>query len=150
MIEVIQILPQTLTSNTDDINFSTVDVRTRSANCCGWLQYMPGGSLFTIIGGGRFKVTFNGNVSSETAGALAIALKSNGTDIEGTESDTVIAAVGDYQNVSFTKILEICPRVNTTFSVGSLAAIGGVTPIVETEIPIIKDGQIIVERLSGN
>lgn len=150
MIEVLQILPQTLTSNTDNINFSTIDVRTRSANCCGWLQYMPGGSDLTIIGGGRFKVTFNANVTSETAGQIAIALKSGtGSDVEGTESDAVIGTAGEYTNVSFTKILEICPRVNTTIAVGSLSALGGVTPVVETEIPVIKDGQLIVEKLNG-
>ena len=151
MIETLQILPQTLTSNTDNINFTTTDVRTRSATCCGWLQHMNGGSDFTIIGGGRFKVTFNANVSSDVAGPIALALKSStGTDVEGSETDTVIATAGDYMNVSFTKILEVCPRVNTTVAVGSLAAIGGVTPAVVTEIPTIKDGNLIIEKLSGN
>ena len=77
MIQTLQILPQALTSNTDNINFTTIDVRTRTATCRGWLQYMNGGSDFTIIGGGRFKVTFNANVTAETAGALALALKSS-------------------------------------------------------------------------
>ncbi len=76
MIQTFQILPQALTSNTDNINFTTTDVRTRSANCCGWLQYMNGGSDFTIIGGGTYKVSFNANVTSEVAGQLALALKS--------------------------------------------------------------------------
>ena len=152
MIETLQILPQTLTSNTDNINFTTTDVRTRSATCCGWLQHMNGGSDFTIIGGGRFKVTFNANVSSDVAGAIALALKSStGTDVEGSETDTVIATAGDYMNVSFTKILEVCPRVNTTIAVGSLATLGGVIPAVPTVAnPIIKDGNLIIEKLSGN
>ena len=152
MIETLQILPQTLTSNTDNINFTTTDVRTRSATCCGWLQHMNGGSDFTIIGGGRFKVTFNANVSSDVAGAIALALKSStGTDVEGSETDTVIATAGDYMNVSFTKILEVCPRVNTTIAVGSLPALGGVIPAVPTVAnPIIKDGNLIIEKLSGN
>ena len=145
-----EILPQVLTSNTDNINFNTIDVRTRSANCCGWLQYMNGGSDFTIIGGGRFKVSFNANVTSETAGSIALALKSSlGSDVEGTEMDVEVATAGDYYNISFTKVLEICPRVNTTFAIGSIPAIGGVTPVVETEIPTIKDGNIIIERLHG-
>lgn len=149
MIEVLQILPQTLTSNTDNINFTTIDVRTRSATCCGWLQYMNGGSDLTIIGGGRFKITFNANVTSDTAGQLALALKSaTGTDVEGTETDAVITTAGDYTNVSFTKILEVCPRVNTTIAVGSIPALGGVTPVVTTEIPIIKDGNLIIEKVN--
>ena len=56
--------PQVLSSNSDNINFDFVDVRSRSADCCGWLQYMPGGSDFTILGGGTFIISFNCNVSS--------------------------------------------------------------------------------------
>ena len=149
MIQTIQILPQVLTSNTDNLNFSTIDVRSRSANCCGWLQYMNGGSDFTIIGGGRFLISFNANVTSETAGALALALKSSlGSDVEGTEMDVTVATAGDYYNISFTKITEVCPRVNTTFAIGSLPAIGGVTPVVETEIPTIKDANLLIEKMS--
>ena len=149
MIQAIQILPEVLTSNTDNLNFSTIDVRTRSANCCGWLQYMNGGSDFTIIGGGRFKISFNANVTSETAGSIAFALKSSlGSDVEGTEMDVEVATAGDYYNISFTKILEVCPRVNTTIAIGSLPAIGGVTPAVTTEIPTIKDANLIIEKLS--
>lgn len=149
MIQALQITPEILTTNSDNINFDTVDLRSRTANCCGWLQYMPGGSDFTIIGGGTFKVSFNANVTSETAGSVAIALKTaTGTDVEGTESDAVITTAGDYMNVSFTKLLRICPRVNTTIAVGSLPAIGGVTPVVETEIPTIKDANLIIEKIA--
>lgn len=149
MIQTLEILPQVLTSNTDNINFTTIDVRSRSANCCGWLQYMPGGSDFTLIGGGRFKISFNANVTSETAGALAIALKSSlGSDVEGTEMDVTVATAGDYYNISFTKIIEVCPRVNTTIAIGSIPAVGGVTPVVATEIPTIKDGNLIIEKIA--
>ena len=148
MIQTIQILPEVLTSNTDNINFSTIDVRTRSANCCGWLQYMNGGSDFTVIGGGRFKISFNANVTSETAGSVALALKSSlGSDVEGTEMDAVVTP-GEYTNISFTKVIEVCPRVNTTFAVGSIPAIGGVTPAVTTEIPTIKDANLIIEKIA--
>jgi hypothetical protein len=150
MIQALQITPEILTSNIDNINFDTVDVRSRSANCCGWLQYMNGGSEFTIIGGGTFQVTFNANVTSETAGQVALALKTGtGTDVEGTEVDVDVATAGVYTNVSFTKLIKVCPRVNTTIAVGSLPAIGGVTPVVETEIPTIKDANLIIEKISG-
>lgn len=149
MIQALQITPEILTTNTDNINFDTVDLRSRTANCCGWLQYMPGGSDFTIIGGGTFKVSFNANVTSDTAGQVALALKTaTGTDVEGTETDAVIATAGEYTNISFTKLLRICPRVNTTIAVGSLPAIGGVTPAVETEIPTIKDANFIIEKIA--
>ena len=149
MIQAIQITPEVLSSNSDNINFDFVDVRSRSADCCGWLQYMPGGSDFTILGGGTFEVSFNANVTSDTAGIVALALKSStGTDVEGTEMDAVITTAGDYTNISFTKLLRICPRVNTTIAVGSIPAIGGITPAVATEIPTIKDANLIIEKLS--
>lgn len=149
MIQALQIQPETLTSTTDNLNFSTIDLRSRSANCCGWLQYMNGGSEFTIIGGGTYKISFNANITSATAGNVALALKSGtGTDVEGTEMDVVVDTANDYSNVSFTKLIRICPRVNTTIAIGSLAAIGGITPVEETEIPIIKDANLIIEKIA--
>ena len=155
MIQALQITPEILTSNTDNINFDTVDLRTNTANCCGWLQYNPGGSDFTIIGGGLFEISFNANVTSPTTGPIAIALKSStGSDYEGTESDTEITTAGVYENISFTKVIRLCNRVNTTISVGSLAAIGSsgtpTTEPVETVVPTVKDAQIIIRKLSGN
>lgn len=152
MIQALQITPEILTSNTDNINFDTVDLRSRSANCCGWLQYMPGGSDFTIIGGGTFRVSFNANVTSDTAGNVALALKTaTGTDLEGTEMDAEITTAGNYVNVSFTKLLRVCPRVNTTIAVGSLPATitGTTTPVsTATEIPVIKDANFIIEKIA--
>ena len=152
MIQAIQITPEILTSNTDNINFDTVDLRSRNANCCGWLQYMPGGSDFTIIGGGTFRVTFNANVTSDTAGIVALAIKTaTGTDIEGTEMDAEITTAGNYVNVSTSKLLKICPRVNTVIAIGSLPATitGTTTPTnVVTEIPVVKDAQIIIEKIA--
>ena len=148
MIQALQIQPQILTSNTDDINFSTIDVRTRSASCQGWLQYNNGSNNFTIIGGGIYKISFNANVTSATTGQVVLALKSAGNDIEGTEVDTQIATANAYNNVSFTKVLSLCPRTNTTISVGSLGTVGGVTPTVATQVPTIKDANFIIERIA--
>ena len=149
MIQAIQILPEVLTSNTDNINFNTVDLRSRSANCCGWLQYMPGGSDFTIIGGGTFKISFNANVTAAEAGIVALALKSaTGTDVEGTEMDAEITTADTYTNISFNKIIRVCPRVNTTIAVGSLPAVGGVTPAVATVAPTVKDANFIIEKIA--
>lgn len=149
MIQALQITPEILTSNTDNINFDTVDLRSRTANCCGWLQYNPGGSDFTIIGGGTFRISFNANITSATAGQVALALKTaTGTDVEGTEMDADIATADVYTNISFTKLIRVCPRVNTTVAIGSLPAIGGITPAVETQIPTIKDANFIIEKIA--
>ena len=148
MIQALQITPEILTSNTDNINFDIVDLRSRTANCCGWLQYMNGGSDFTIIGGGTFKISFNANVTSATAGQVALALKSaTGTDVEGTEMDAEITTPDVYTNISFTKIIRLCPRVNTPLAIGSIPAIGSVTPAVVTQIPTIKDANLIIEKI---
>ena len=152
MIQTLQITPEILTSNIDNINFNTIDLRSRTANCCGWLQYMPGGSDFTIIGGGLFEVTFNANVTSDTAGIVALALKTGtGTDVEGTEMDAEITTPGNYVNVSFTKLLRICPRVNTTIAVGSLpSTITGTTTLTntDTQIPVVKDVNFIIRKVA--
>lgn len=149
MIQALQITPEVLTSNIDNINFDTVDLRSRTANCCGWLQYMNGGSEFTIIGGGTFRVSFNANVTSAVAGQIALALKTGtGTDVEGTEMNAVIGTAGEYTNISFDKLIKVCPRVNTTIAVGSIPAVGGVTPIVESEVPTIKDANLVIEKIA--
>ena len=152
MIQALQITPQILTSNTDNLNFTTIDVRGRSANCCGWLQYMNGGSDFTIIGGGTFEVSFNANVTSDTAGQVALALKSaTGTDVEGTEMDVTVTTAGEYTNVSFNKLLKVCPRVNTTIAIGSLpSTVTGTTTLtnVVTQIPTIKDANLIIKKIA--
>jgi len=152
MIQAIQVTPEILTSNIDNVNFDTVDLRSRTANCCGWLQYMPGGSDFTIIGGGLFEVSFNANVSSETAGLVSLALKTaTGTDVEGTEMVAEVTTPGNYINVSFSKLLKICPRVNTTAAIGSLpSTITGTTTLTntETQIPVVKDANLIIRKVA--
>ena len=113
---------------------------------------MNGGSEFTIIGGGLFEVSFNANVSSDTAGLVALALKTGtGTDLEGTEMDAEITTPGNYINISFTKLIKICPRVNQTIAVGSLPATQtGTTTLVntETQIPVIKDANFIIKKVA--
>lgn len=152
MIQALQITPEILTSNTDNINFDTIDLRSRTANCCGWLQYSNGGSDFTLIGGGTFRISFNANVTSETAGIVALALKSStGTDVEGTEMDAEVTTAGNYINISFDKIVRVCPRVNTTIAVGSLpATVTGTTTLTntETEIPVVKDANFVIEKIA--
>ena len=153
MIQALQITPEIFTSNTDNLNFDIVDLRSRTANCCGWLQYTPGGSDFTLIGGGLFEVSFNANVTSDTTGIVALALKTaTGTDVEGTEMVAEVTTAGNYINVSFTKLIRVCPRVNTTIAIGSLpSTITGTTTLTntETEIPVVKDANIIIRKVSN-
>ena len=63
----------TLTSNTATLPFAEVDLRTRSAiNCCGFINHNEGSALFSILDGGVYEITFNANVTSATAGQVAL------------------------------------------------------------------------------
>ena len=92
VIQAIQEQEITLTSNTATLPFSTTDLRTRSAmNCCGFVNHNEGSALFSILDGGVYEVTFNANVTSATAGNVALALFADGVQIAGTEMDATIA-----------------------------------------------------------
>ena len=153
MIQAVQDAQITLTSNSASLPFADTDLRTNSANCFnGWLNHNEGSAQFNIVAGGIYDISFNANVTSATAGNVAIALKTaTGTDVEGTEMDAEVTTAGNYVNISFTKLLRICPRVNTTIAVGSLPATitGTTTPVnTTTEIPVIKDANLIIEKIA--
>ena len=141
---------QILTTNTSDITFANDELRTRSASCSGWLNHTEGTSQYTILGNNNccqpavYDITFNANVSGETAGPIEIGLKENGTPVVGASvNETVV--VGEYQNVSFTKRIRLCPRENVTLTIGSIPAVSGVTPAVETVAPNVKNANIIIK-----
>ena len=55
LIQVTNEAVQKLTSNTSDVKFSDVTLRTSSANCFnGWLGYNPGEAQFNIVAGNYF------------------------------------------------------------------------------------------------
>lgn len=80
VIQSVREMPISLTNNTASITFTDDDVRSRSANCrCnGWLQHNEGSPLYQILDGGYYEVDFNANVSSSTAGIVALALFQDG------------------------------------------------------------------------
>ena len=153
MIQSVQELPLILTTNNSDITFSNDELRTRGATCRGWLNHTEGTSQYTILGSGcneqsnTYEVTFNANVTGAVAGPIEIGLKENGTPVVGASANTVITTVGDYMNISFKKEIRLCPRENVTLSVGSIPAISGVTPAVETIAPTVKNANIIIKKV---
>lgn len=153
MIQSVQELPLILATNTSDITFSNDELRTRSASCQGWLNHTEGTSQYTILGNGNcnqpnvYRITFNANVTGATAGAIEIGLKENGTSVVGAGANTVVATPGDYENISFTKLIRLCPRENVTLTIGSIPAVSGVTPAVETVPPTIKNANLIIEKV---
>ena len=155
VIQAVQETERALTSNTASSPFDLVDLRTRSAiNCNGFMNHNQGSALFSILEGGIYEVTFNANVTSATAGNVALALFADGTQVAGTEMDATIAIAGDWENISFDKKIRVCCKGTVNLAITSLPTTtfsGTGTPVVtDTQIPIVKNANINIERLSGN
>ena len=155
VIQAVQEQEITLTSNTASVPFAVTDLRTRSAmNCCGFINHNEGSALFSILDGGVYEVTFNANITSNTAGTVALALFADGVQIAGTEMDAEIAAAGDFENISFDKKIKVCCKGTVNLAITSLPTVvynGGATPVItDTQIPIVKNAEISITRLSGN
>lgn len=152
MIQSVQELPLVLPTNTSDITFSNDELRTRSATCQGWLNHTEGTAQYTILGNGNccqpsvYEVTFNANVTGAEAGPIEIGLKENGTPVVGASVNEVVV-VDEYQNISFTKLIRLCPRENVTLTIGSIPAVSGVVPAVETVSPTVKNANLIIRKI---
>ena len=139
-----------LTSNTSSITFSDDDIRTRRANCCGWLQHNEGSPIYKILEGGLYEVSFNANVTSATAGTVALGLFQDGVLIPGTTVIAEVVTPGDYYNVSFDKLIKVCCRGDANLTIASVpnvitgAALPG-TPTV-TEIPVIQNANLLITK----
>lgn len=142
----------TLIGNNSAISFTNDDVRSRKANCCGWLQHAEGSPLYKLLDGGLYEVSFNANVTSATAGTVAFGLYQDGILIPGTTVIAEVATAGDYYNVSFDKLIKVCCRGDATLTVQSVpnvltgATLPG-TPTV-TEIPVIQSANISIIKKS--
>ena len=153
VIQAVQENEITLTSNTASVPFATTDLRTRSAmNCCGFVNHNEGSALFSILDGGVYRVNFNTNITSNTAGNVALALFADGVQVQGTEMDAVIATAGDWENISFNKEIKVCCKGAVNLSINSLPTTTysgtGTAVITDTQIPIIKNANINITRLS--
>lgn len=140
----------TLTSNSATVPFANDDVRTRRANCCGWLQHDEGTPIYKILDGGLYKVSFNANVTSSVAGTIALGLYDDGVLVPGTTVLAQITTAGDYVNVSFDKILRVCCRGNATLTVASVPSVltGATTPgtTTVTEVPVIQNANFSIVK----
>ena len=139
-----------LTSNTSSISFEEDDIRTRKANCCGWLQHNEGSPLYKILTGGLYEVSFNANVSSATAGVVALGLYQDGVLLEGTQMIATIETAGDFVNISFDKIIEVCCRGDANLYIASVPSVltgttAAGTP-TETQIPIVQNANFSITK----
>ena len=140
-----------LSSNTASLPFAVVDIRTASANnCVSWMNHNEGSAIFSLLDGGYYEVDFNANVTSATAGQVALGLFADGVLVPGTEMDATIAAPGDFENISFSKVIRACCKGTVNLSINSLPTVtysGGATPVItDTQIPIVKNANLSIER----
>lgn len=152
MIESILEFITALTSNLASIIFTTDSIRTRSANCCGWLQHDCGSPVYKILEGGIYEVSFNANVTSATAGTVALGLFQDGVLIPGTTVIAEVVTPGNYYNVSFDKLIKICCRGDASLTVGAVPNVltGAVPPgtATVTEIPVIQNANLSIIKKS--
>lgn len=63
---------------------------------------------------------------------------------------STIAAAGDVENVSFNKIIKVCPRASSTLTVRSVSSVPDFTnltgPGVDTQTPIIASASFNIQR----
>ena len=146
VLEQFTILP----SNTSAINFTDDDVRSRKANCCGWLQHNQGSPLYKILEGGLYEVSFNANVSSAAAGTVALGLYQDGVLIPGTTVIAEITTAGDFFNVSFDKLIQVCCRGDANLTIASVPSVltGVAAPGTSTvtAIPIIQNANFSITK----
>ena len=152
MIESVQELPLALTNNSSAITFTNDPIRTRSAcqnNCNGWLCHNQGNPLYQIVKGGYYEVNFNANVSSATAGSVALGLYQDGVLVPGTTVTTDITTAGVPENVSFSKTIEVCCRADANITVASVPSIPNLSTgvAIETETPIIQSANFTIKKL---
>ena len=66
--------------------------------------------------------------------------------------DAVIATAGDWENIGFDKKIRVCNKGTVNLAINSVPTVtylGGGTPVItDTEIPIVKNANINIERLA--
>lgn len=150
MIQAVYNDEQVLSSNTDVVDYNTIDLRTNSAQCFnGWLNYNTGSSQFNILAGGIYEVSFNANVTSAATGNVALALYTDGVELAGTEMNSYIATAGNWENISFVKRFRVCPRGNVTLTVNSVPTTTYNDTTTDTEVPVLKNVNITISRVNG-
>ena len=150
MIQSVSEMIQVLTSNSSTLSIVNDDISTRRANCyCnGWLQHDEGSPLYKLLDGGVYEVSFNANVTSATAGTVALGLFQDGILIPGTTVIAEVATAGDYYNVSFDKLIKICCRGDATLTIASVPSVltGATLPVTATvtEIPVVQNANLSI------
>lgn len=141
--------PVVLASNSSAVAFQRDCIRTRNAycQCGGWLNHSEGSPLYKITKGGRYKIELTGNVSSATAGVIALGVYVDGVLAPGSEAIVTLATAGDYENISISKTIEVCCDATITIqAIPTVITPTDVTTPITTQIPIITNANLQINR----
>lgn len=140
----------TLLTNDSPVASQEDDVRTNSAkncNSCSWLCHNEGNPLYKINKGGLYHVTLTANVSSTTAGVVALGLYLDGVLLPGGSAVITLAAAGDYANIAINKEVYICHSgILTIQAIPTVVTPTDPTTPITTEVPIIVGANLRIER----
>lgn len=150
MIESVIDTPLVLTSNSSIVAFPIDSLRTRNANCCGFLQHSQGLPLYKILKGGIYELDLSATVTSATAGIVALGLYIDGILVPNSVTAATVTA-GDLASLSFNKKIRVCCNGNSTVTIASVPSVNagatGTTPTA-TQIPIITNAIFGISRES--
>lgn len=149
MIESVINTPVALTSNSSVVTFTTDDYRSRSANCCGWLQHTSGSPLYKILQGGTYEIDLTAVVTSGNAGIVALGLYQDGILIPSSIGASTLAAAGDLADLSINKKIRVCCKANTTITIAAVPTVNaGATgdTATATQIPIITNATLGISK----
>lgn len=144
MYNAVNEVVQTVNPNAN-VLFATDRVRSNRSNACcgGWLSHDIGSGLFTLVNNNKcgcatFKIDFNANIATTatTVTPLALAIKSNGEQIAGTEMDYTSNIDNTYGNVSASTIVVVPCGASKTISIGNIL----------TASTLVKNANIIIEK----
>ena len=132
MIESVIISPIVLPTNSSQIAFTNDQIRTRSASCCGWLSHFEGSPIYKITKGGTYEINLTANVSSVTAGIVALGLYRDGV----LDPSTVVSqtnTAGGNTELSINKKIDVCCSANENLSIGSVPSVLSTPTLVATD-----------------
>lgn len=141
MIESINELQQEVTIGSN-ILFSDDVLRTRCANCCGFLEHEEGSGLFTLTKCGIYEILFRANITSATAGdVLGFTITVDGEPITGTQMDYTVATADENMGVSAFRLIRVCGDTSKTISVRN-------NSLENTTPALVENANIIIKKIA--
>lgn len=140
MIESINEATQEVAINSN-ILFANDVLRTRCANCTGFLNHEQGSGQFTLTKNGIYEILFRANITSATANdVLGLAMTSNGEELIGTQMDYTVATANVNQGVYTHRLVRVCNGARTIAIKNNSTT--NTTPM------IIKNANIIIKKVA--